>query len=108
MKYIHFSVRLSNDAVYQVFFTILSLTAIGCPPLPMFPNGMITYSSGPLLTFPVGTEAVYQCNAPEGYCLPAGATLRECQPSGTWSGAAPEPCGSKKQAIYDKGFAYNY
>ncbi len=86
---------------------MVSLTAIQCPPLPMFPNGMITYSSGPSPNFPIGTTAVYECNAPEGYCLSA-ATLRECEPSGTWSGAAPELCGSKNQAKYDKGFAYNY
>ena len=66
----------------------------------MFPNGMITYSSGPSpINYPVGTEAVYECNAPEGYCLPAGATLRVCElPSGTWSGVEPETCGSKNQA----------
>ena len=82
-------------AVYIWYFSIVSPTADQCPPLPMFPNGMITYSSGPLLTFPVGTEAVYDCNAPEGYCLPVDATLRECQPSGTWSGVEPV-CESKK------------
>ncbi len=69
----------------------------------MYPNGTITYSSGPSPNFPIGTTAVYQCNAPEGYCLPAGTTFRECEPSGTWSGVEPEPCGSKKQAKYDKG-----
>ncbi len=58
-------------------FFILN-TAIECPVLPVFPNGMIVYATDRIPNFDVGTTATYSCN--EGYTLDLsiGIEVRTC------------------------------
>ncbi len=58
-------------------FFILN-TAIECPVLPVFANGMIVYATDVTSNFDLGTTAIYSCN--EGYTLDLsiGVEVRTC------------------------------
>ena len=53
-------------------------TAIECPLLPIFTNGMIVYATDVIPNFVLGTAATYSCN--EGYTLDLsiGVEVRTC------------------------------
>ncbi len=61
---------------FDVFF-ILN-TAIECPVLPVFTNGMIVYATDVTPNFDLGTTATYSCN--DGYTLDLsiGVEVRTC------------------------------
>ncbi len=53
-------------------------TAIECPALPVFANGMIVYTTDVTSDFDLGTTATYSCN--EGYTLDLsiGVKVKTC------------------------------
>ncbi len=66
---------------------LFSSTALECLPLPLIPNGNITYSPDMIADYDVGTVATHTCN--EGFTLVAGSENRTCLVGGRWSGFTP-------------------
>ncbi len=53
-------------------------TAIECPPLPTFTNGMISYSPDISPNFDLGTDATYTCDAGFFLDVTASSQVRTC------------------------------
>ena len=72
--------------------SLITYTAIECPPLPTITNGMISYSPDVTPDYDLGTEATYTCEA--GFYL-EGNEVRVCMDDdgmdaiGGWSGREP-------------------
>lgn len=79
----------------MLFHFSFSHTAIECPPLPHFFNGMITYSPDTSANYPLNTTATYNCST--GYFLnvTGASKIRMCQDDdgmdavGEWSDDKP-------------------
>ena len=73
-------VKVSSEVYYYMYNhsmskSLITYTAIECPPLPTITNGMISYSPDVTPDYDLGTEATYTCEA--GFYL-EGNEVRVC------------------------------
>ncbi len=84
----------------QIIILLFSITAITCPRFPdQTHTSTITYSTDTTPPFPIGTQATYTVNCPEGMERDGGDDVRTCTSDGrstvgVWNGTAPTCTGT--------------